>query len=420
MLEQYRGLRKENYILAFGRLVTGLGSMVWPMMTLILSQKMGVGAARVSTLLAAAMLIMAPAVYAGGRIADSCDKKMTIVVLDLISVFCFVTCAFIPLTWLAIGLMFIGSVCQNMENPAYNALTADITVTEDRDRSYSLQYLCANLGLVMSPTIAGILFNDHLWLVFLINGISIFCSAVLIYVLVRDTTPAEETSVKAEYQRDRSGEGVFRVLKDNPVIILFILTLSGYHAVYQLGYVYLMPLDLAAIHGAGGPVIYGTVTSINCVVVVAFTPVINRLFGAKPETKRITAGLVMMTGGFFLFVLFEKLIPVYYASMTVLTWGEIFAMTSESPYLSRRIPSSHRGRLNGVLTVVRTLTISAFQLLVGQVYAGAGHNAGWAAVLGAGCLCVLASLVMISADKRAYPKLYGKFSSARINIPESD
>ena len=40
MLEQYRGLRKENYVLAFGRLVTGLGSMIWPMMTLILSQKM--------------------------------------------------------------------------------------------------------------------------------------------------------------------------------------------------------------------------------------------------------------------------------------------------------------------------------------------------------------------------------------------
>lgn len=138
MLEQYKGLRKENYILAFGRLVTGLGSMIWPMMTLILSQKMGVSAKGVSVLLAAAMVGMAPAIYLGGKISDKRDKKMTIVVLDLISVICFVTCAIIPLTWLSIGLMFIGSMCQNMENPAYNALTADLTVTEDRDRSYSL------------------------------------------------------------------------------------------------------------------------------------------------------------------------------------------------------------------------------------------------------------------------------------------
>ena len=162
MLEQYKGLRRENYILAFGRLVTGLGSMIWPMMTLILSQKMGVGARDVSVLLSIAMVLMAPAVYLGGKIADKYDKKMTIVLLDLVSVACFVTSAIIPLTWISIVLLFIGSVGQNMENPVYNALTADISTTDERDRSYSLQYLCANLGLVMSPTIAGLLFKDYL------------------------------------------------------------------------------------------------------------------------------------------------------------------------------------------------------------------------------------------------------------------
>jgi MFS family permease len=77
MFEQYRGLRKENYILAFGRLVTGLGSMIWPMMTLILSQKMGVSAKGVSVLLAAAMVGMAPAIYLGGKISDKRDKTLS-------------------------------------------------------------------------------------------------------------------------------------------------------------------------------------------------------------------------------------------------------------------------------------------------------------------------------------------------------
>ena len=40
---QYRGLRREIYILCFGRVVTNLGSMVWPMLTLILSQKRAPG-----------------------------------------------------------------------------------------------------------------------------------------------------------------------------------------------------------------------------------------------------------------------------------------------------------------------------------------------------------------------------------------
>ncbi|MBQ1848639.1 MAG: MFS transporter, partial [Clostridia bacterium] len=60
LIDQYRGLRREIYILFFGRMVTNLGSMVWPVMTLILSQKMGVSEKGVSVLLAAAMVGMAP------------------------------------------------------------------------------------------------------------------------------------------------------------------------------------------------------------------------------------------------------------------------------------------------------------------------------------------------------------------------
>lgn len=406
MLEQYRGLRKENYVLAFGRLVTGLGSMIWPMMTLILSRKMGVSAEGVSALLAAGMVIMAPAIYLGGRISDRRDKKTTIVVLDLISTACFVTCAVIPLTWTAIGLMFIGSVCQNMEQPAYNALTADLTVTEDRDRSYSLQYLCANLGLVLSPTISGLLFKDYLWLAFLINGLSILCSAMLIFFLVRDTAPSVETGKNAEYQKEKQGASALRILADNRLIILFILIVSGYYAVYQLGYVYLIPLDLAELYGDSGALIYGTVTSINCIVVVLFTPVITRLFGSRSEPFRLTAGVSLVVAGFVMLAACRGYIPMYYISMTVLTWGEIFALTADSPYLSRRIPSSHRGRLNGIVTVVRIIVTSLSQLAIGQIYAGGGSKAAWIVILAAGAATICASCVLIIRDRIVYPNLY--------------
>lgn len=406
MFEQYRGLRKENYILAFGRLVTGLGSMIWPMMTLILSQKMGVSEKGVSVLLAAAMVGMAPAIYLGGRISDKRDKKQTIVVLDLMSTVSFVTCAFIPMSWITIGLLFFGSVCQNMENPAYNALTADLTVTEDRDRSYSLQYLCANLGLVMSPTLAGLLFRSHLWLAFLINGLSIFCSALLIQFFVRDTVPSVETGAKAEYQKEKQNESVLEVLRENRLIILFILVLSGYFAIYQLGYVYLIPLDLVKIQGERGALIYGSVTSVNCIVVVLFTPVITRLFGSKSEPSRLTAGVSLVAAGFVLFSVFRNYIPMYYISMIILTWGEIFTLTADSPYLSRRIPSSHRGRLNGAVTVVRTVITSLSQLVLGWIYAEGGSDKAWIAIMAAGAVTIAASCVIIIRDRIDYPNLY--------------
>ncbi len=160
LLSQYKGLRRENYILCFGRLVTSMGAMIWPMLTMILSQKMGMSAEHISWVMALAGVLSLPANLIGGKMADYFNKKMNIVYLDIISVVCYMVCAVIPLSVKAIVLMFVAATCQNMEHPSYNALTADITVMDDRERAYSLQYLCSNLGLVLSPTIAGFLLRD--------------------------------------------------------------------------------------------------------------------------------------------------------------------------------------------------------------------------------------------------------------------
>ena len=40
LISQYKGLRKENYVLCFGRFVTAMGAMVRPMLTMICSQSL--------------------------------------------------------------------------------------------------------------------------------------------------------------------------------------------------------------------------------------------------------------------------------------------------------------------------------------------------------------------------------------------
>ena len=66
LLNQYRGLRREIYVLFFGRIVTNLGSMIWPVMTMILSQKMGFSAEKISYFFVGSGLIMLPASLIGG------------------------------------------------------------------------------------------------------------------------------------------------------------------------------------------------------------------------------------------------------------------------------------------------------------------------------------------------------------------
>lgn len=405
LLSQYKGLRRENYILCFGRLVTAMGAMVWPMLTMILSQKMGMSGEHISWVMALFGILSVPTNLLGGKMADHLNKKMNIVFLDAVSVACYITCAVIPLSAKSIVLMFIASTCQNMEHPSYNALTADITLTVDRERAYSLQYLCTNLGFVMAPTIGGFLLQDYLWLAFLISGVSISCSTVLIFFKVKNITPIKDNSQKAVYQADRSGEGLWTVLKENKVVLLYILVLSGYYAGYQM-YNYLMPLDLSALHGDSGAVIFGSVTSVNCIVVVIFTPLLTRMFPRLSDTVKTMLGQALLVAGFGIFRLFAGHIPFYYVAMVILTWGEVFSMLAESPYLTKRIPASHRGRVNGFVGVVRTAVTSVYQAMIGFIYGLGGSELTWAVVLVSESLFVLLSIVLIVKDKTAYKGLY--------------
>ncbi|MBO4832367.1 MAG: MFS transporter [Oscillospiraceae bacterium] len=151
LFDQYKNLRRENYVLFFGRVVTNLGAMVWPMLTLIMNQKMGMSASTVAVVMVVSGIVLLPVSILGGRLADRYDKKMLIVVCDTISVVFYIICGIVPLSYITIVLMVLAAACQSAEGPAYDALIADITLTEDRERAYSLQYLGANLGLSSRP-----------------------------------------------------------------------------------------------------------------------------------------------------------------------------------------------------------------------------------------------------------------------------
>lgn len=405
LLQQYRALRREIYILAFGRMVTNLGSMIWPVMTMILSQKLGLSAAEISYFFVGSSVISLPANLVGGRLADRLNKKWMIVFCDIVSVACFLACAAIPLGIGTIALFVLAGIFQSVEYPSYDALFADLSTTKDRERAYSLDYLGANLGLVLSPTIAGLLFKDYLWLSFLISGVSIAVSTVLIAVLIKDITPVEDTGEEAAYQEKKDGASVLAILRANPILLLYLFGGTLYSAAYGQ-YNFIMPLDMAAVHGDAGAVIFGTVSSLNCITVVVFTPLITRLFAKMRDTGKMLAGRLLVFMGYLVFLLLLGFVPGYYLAMLVFTWGEIFDVLSSGPYVSTRIPASHRGRINGLMSVVYTAVTGGIDLAVGQLYDRAGSGWTWALILTVTLVSAASTLVLRTLDRRAYPKLY--------------
>ncbi len=326
-------------------------------------------------------------------------------ICDSFSIIGFLICAAIPMGITTIIIFVISGIFQSMESPSYHALFADLSTTKDRERAFSLSYLGANLGLVLSPTIAGLLFKDYLWLSFLINGIAIAVSTILIAVLVKDITPVKDTGEEAEYQEKKENTGIVAIFKKNPMLILFLICGALYSGVYAQ-YNFIMPLDMAAVHGDAGAVIFGTVSSLNCIAVVIFTPLITKLFAGMRDTGKMLTGRILIFAGYLVFLLCLGFIPSYYLAMFIFTWGEIFSVLSEAPYVSTRIPASHRGRINGITSVFTAVVTGYIDLAVGQLYDRSGSTRTWILILIVALASIAATALLKRYDRKAYPKLY--------------
>ena len=109
-LKQYMGLRKELYIIFWGRVVTNMGALIWPMMTLILKNKLGYSASQVAGIMMILGFVQLPCTLIGGKLADRFSKRNIIIVCDLVTVVSYFICGFLPIDRKMIPLLAIAAL----------------------------------------------------------------------------------------------------------------------------------------------------------------------------------------------------------------------------------------------------------------------------------------------------------------------
>ena len=78
--------------------VLGMGSLIWPLLTLILENKLGYDATLIAGISFAMSILQFPMLLLGGRLADKRNRKNVIVICDLVTVVCYIICGLIPLS----------------------------------------------------------------------------------------------------------------------------------------------------------------------------------------------------------------------------------------------------------------------------------------------------------------------------------
>lgn len=403
IFSQYKGLGKGNFILFFGKIVTNLGAMIWPMMTLILNGKLGLDATQTALFFIITGFMFLPANIWGGQLADRFSKKKIIILCDIVSIVLFIISGFLPLTLYTLCVTLVGAFFQTLEGPAYQAMVAEITPLDKREQAFSLLYMGGNIGLILSPTIAGILFNNYLWLCFVISGVSISVSTVLIAVFIKDSTELIRKESKEEGE-EQDGN-ILAVIKSSATLILFLIAMSFYQGAYSQ-FSYLMPLDISKAYPENGSIIYGTVTSLNCIIVVVLTPVITMVMEKVPMTKKYLLGIILQALSFGAFALSYGVIAGYYVSITLFTLGEILTTIVTGAFLADRVSTNYRGRIYGITSFSAAFMTGIVEWNSGWLFDYYGSEPAWIFSVAMTMIAVIASFVLIFTDKKEFADLY--------------
>lgn len=412
LFTQYAGLKREIYILFFGKLVTAMGSFVWPMLTFFLTTKLGLSDGMSTLLIATASVLSFPAALLGGKLADRFSRKIIIIVFDCLTVSFYLLAAVLPLSIGTAALLFLAGLFQTIESPAYDALNADYSTSRQREKAYSLSYLGFNLGFIVGASLSGILFENFLRLSFCLNGLAILCSTMLITFFVhRKNAISEDTAAMEENYSEyelpvAENRSVFSVLKERPVLIWMLLI--GCVASMPSNLVgILLPLQLKDGLAEAGATLYGYLNSLNGFVVIAFTPIFTVLLRKLTEIPKCVTGLLLFIAGILLFSA-GNITGILFIGMFVFTLGEVITVLGSNPYTSRRVPASHRGRVGGINTVVHSVFSSVTQYVISFMLILTQDNYFfiWLVFAAFGLAAAALYALMYKPDKQTFPKLY--------------
>ena len=413
IITQYAGLKREVYVLFAGRIVTAMGSFVWPMLTFLLTTKLGFSDGVATLFIATAGLISLPMALLGGRLADRFPRKNIIIIFDCLTVALYVLAAILPIGYHTAAIIFFASLFQTVESPAYDALNADYSTTEQREKAFSLSYLGYNLGYVFGASMGGILFEFHTNLAFLLNGLSIFVSTALIFFFVKPENAISDTGSQAEcyseYEKPvEESLPILAVLRQRSVV-LAILLIGCFASMSSNTMGILLPLQLKEQMGQHGAAIYGYLNSLNGLVVILFTPILTMALNRLTEIPKSILGMGLFLTGMVLFTLGSPL-WVLFVGMFVFTLGEVVSVLGNNPYTSRRIPASHRGRIGGVTSVLYSVFFTLIQYGISFVLmiAEGNYRLLWLVFIGCGLTSMALYALAYPADKKRFPDLYPK------------
>jgi MFS family permease len=329
----------QFWLMASGLLVSSAGSsMIWPFLMIYVSQKLSLSLSTVATLVSINAATSLLTSFIAGAVADRLGRKPVMVISQAVNGlgYLFMSQAHTYLGF-AILMLIMGA-----SNPLYqvgaDAMLADMIVPEKRTNAYAIIRSINNAGIALGPAAGGFLATRSYAYAFWGAAAGMLIYSILLFFRAQETL--SRTS-HLERKPVREGLGGYEaVFRDRPFVVFALLVGAGLIAPSLLW-------SLLAVYtkvNFGLPEnLYGwlpTTNALMCVTVQLLVTQVARRFRPLPVaafgmlTYALGVGSVALMENFWGF----------WASMVIMSLGELILIPTVSNYIADLAPANMRGR----------------------------------------------------------------------------
>ncbi|HSA96019.1 MAG TPA: MFS transporter [Acidobacteriota bacterium] len=380
----YSGLPRRAWILFIVNLINSSGSMVFFFLSLYLTRKIGLSAARAGQALSLYGFGSLAGAYVGGWLAD---RIGSILVQKISLAACGVLLIALGQAKTMAGiapLLFAMALAAGTLFPANATSMSRICPPGLQVKGFALNRLANNLGATIGPAVGGILALSNYGLLFWADGLTSLAAAAVFALLWpgarvegerKPAKAAEGDALEASAKSIETAKAPKSLSpwRDFPFLLMMVIFFVW--SVVFIQVLTTLPIYMRNVYGLAENRI-GLLYPINTIMIVVFEMILMEKIRKYPLARTINISFVLLGIGLGMMP-FGRGYAFGALTVAVWTFGEMLSMPLVTALISERADDSNRGRYMGLNSLSFSLAFIVGPAVGTAIYDGLGPDAVW-------------------------------------------
>ncbi|CAI8983701.1 MFS transporter [Pseudomonas serboccidentalis] len=311
-----------------------------PLLTLFLSNKLGLNQQDVGLLLGIAVFIATLLALYGGYIIDRLEKRRLLILAMLSSAVGFVLLTFAQNLYLTTVTLIITETASALFLIGSKAILSENLPMSQRAKAFSLRYTLTNIGYATGPMLGVVIAGVYPVAPFLIAAAIAFASVFLMSGIPRDSSPVTAIGQPQSFLKTLS------TLKNDRTLIMFTCGCLLSTVVHGRFTLYLSQYLLVVEDSKSALQTMAALLACNAITVILLQYQIGRFLSREKLRYWIAAGTSLFILGLIGFGLANSLLT-WCIAMFIFTLGEMIIYPSEFLFVDTLAPEELRGSYYG-------------------------------------------------------------------------